>query len=151
MSLLKLLFGTKRRKTFSFSSFFKLFGYKAGGRRSYSRPRRRTVDFNANKMKKTYPLTSGGYFGRKGKGASRVIHSSNCIKESKKFFSNIARGGRKKDISSNVLQRIMADGGVVVYREKTSTPESPAINLGKMIGKVRNQKIHFVKKEKNDG
>jgi hypothetical protein len=42
----------------------------------------------------------------------------------------------------------MKDGGRVIYREKTSMPNSPAVNLSEMKGEVKNQKIHFEREEK---
>ena len=44
--------------------------------------------------------------------------------------------------------KIMNDSGVVTYREKTTTPNSPAVDFGNMKGKVKNQRVHFLKKEK---
>lgn len=41
----------------------------------------------------------------------------------------------------------MKDGGKVIYRKITSTPNSPAVSLGNMKGRAKNQKIHFVKRE----
>lgn len=41
----------------------------------------------------------------------------------------------------------MKDGGKVIFRKKTSTPNSPAVSLGNMKGEVKNQKIHFVKRK----
>ena len=43
----------------------------------------------------------------------------------------------------------MKDGGRVIYRERTSTPDSPAVNLSEMKGKVKNQKIHFERRKNN--
>ena len=41
---------------------------------------------------------------------------------------------------------IMRDGGVVTYRENTKTKNSPAVDFGKMTGKVKNQRVHFIEK-----
>ena len=99
-------------------------------------------------MRKKYPLSKGGYFGEKGDN-KRVVHAENQIKESKKFYTQVSRGGKNKPMSNGRgSQKIMKDGGVVTYREKTSTPNSPAVNLSEMKGIVKNQKIHFEKEKK---
>ncbi|MBQ7340405.1 MAG: hypothetical protein IJW43_06095 [Clostridia bacterium] len=134
MSLLKLLFGNTR---------------KTKGRKR----RRGTVDFNAFRIRRKYPLSKHGYFGVSGENR-RVIYANNHHREAKSFFSKLSRGGRKKDalkkktLRNNIDIRVMRDGGHVTYREKTSTPNSPAVDLGRLTGKVKNQRIHFLKKEK---
>ena len=105
--------------------------------------RKGTVDYNARKMRKEYPTTKGGYFGVAGKNR-RVIYSKNQYEESRRFYSKVSRGGNESPLpNKHGVRKIMRDGGVVIYREKTSTPDSPAVDFGKMKGKVRNQKIHF--------
>ena len=107
-----------------------------------------TVDYNARKMRKKYPMTKGGYFGVAGEN-KRVIYSNNQYADSKKFYNRMGKGGTEKPLSNaHGIKRIMKDGGVVSYREKTSTKDSPAVDFGKMKGKVKNQRVHFIKKEK---
>lgn len=107
-----------------------------------------TVDYNAHKNRKKYPTTKGGYFGVAGDN-KRVIYSKDQYKESKQFYSKMGKGGVEKPLQNmHGVQKIMKDGGVVSYREKTSTPNSPAVDFGKMKGQVKNQRIHFIKKEK---
>ena len=107
-----------------------------------------TVDYNAHKMRRKYPTTKGGYFGVAGDN-KRVIYSNNQYKEAKQFYSKAGRGGKEKLLpNAHGVKKIMKDGGVVSYRQKTSTPDSPAVDFGKMKGKVKNQRIHFIKKEK---
>lgn len=109
-----------------------------------------TVGYNAHKMRKKYPTTKDGYFGVKGK-SSRVIYSKNHVKESKQFYSEISKGGKETSLpNGHGVQKTMRDGGKVTYREKTSTPNSPAVDLGKMQGKIKNQKIHFERRTRND-
>lgn len=80
--------------------------------------KRGTVDHNAHRMRKKYPLSKGGYFGEKGDN-KRVVHAENQIKESKKFYTQVSRGGKNKPMSNGRgSQKIMKDGGVVTYREK---------------------------------
>ncbi len=121
--------------------------------------KRGTVDYNAHKNRKKYPTTKGGYFGEKGKSKGkaskkepvRVIRSKNQFATANDFYSKIGNGGKEKPLSNgHGKQKIMKDGGRVVYREKTSTPDSPAVNLSEMKGKVKNQKIHFEKEKNNE-
>lgn len=111
-----------------------------------------TVEHNAQKMKKKYPLSEYGYFGEKGHGKSRVIYSDNHEKEAERFYSKISKGGKKQALpNGHGEHKTMRDGGKVIYRKKTLTPNSPAVNLGDMKGKIKNQKIHFEKRRKNNG
>ena len=104
-----------------------------------------TVERNAQKMTKKYPLTAQGYFGRQGKGNARVIVSNDQNQEAKCFYAMISKGGKEKPLpNGHGVQKMMKYGGTVVYREKTSTLNSPAVNLGNMKGKIKNQKIHFI-------
>ena len=106
------------------------------------------MDYNAHKNKKKYPTTKGGYFGVAGDNR-RVIYSQNQYKESKQFYSKMSKGGTEEPLQNgHGKKKIMKDGGVVAYREKTSTKDSPAVDFGKMKGRVKNQRIHFIKKEK---
>lgn len=115
------------------------------------KPKKGTVARNAQRMQQKYPLTEHGYFGEKGKGNSRVIYSNNHIKEACYFYSQVSKGGKRGVLSNGHGEvKTMKDGGKVIYRKTTSTPNSPAVNLGNMKGKVKNQKIHFeVRRMKN--
>ena len=107
-----------------------------------------TVDYNAHKNRKKYPTTEGGYFGEKG-NSRRVIYAENQYKESKNFYSKIGKGGVETPLpNKHGRQKTMKDGGRVVYREETSTKESPAVDLGLMKGKIKNQRIHFERRKK---
>ena len=107
-----------------------------------------TVDYNAHKNRKKYPTTKGGYFGETGDN-KRVIYSKNQFEEAKRFYSKMGKGGEEEPLpNAHGVKKIMKDGGVVSYREKTSTKDSPAVDFGKMKGRVKNQRIHFIKKEK---
>jgi hypothetical protein len=102
-------------------------------------------------MTKKYPLTAQGYFGRQGKGNARVIVSNDQNQEAKCFYAMISKGGEETALpNGHGRQTTMKYGGVVVYRGKTSTPNSPAVSLSKMKGKIKNQKIHFEKEQNNE-
>ncbi|MBQ8375273.1 MAG: hypothetical protein IJX98_06870 [Clostridia bacterium] len=106
-----------------------------------------TVEYNAQKMKKRYPLNEYGYFGESGDN-KRVIYAKNHERESRRFYSQVSKGGEEIPLDNGRgVKKIMRDGGVVVYRKKTKTPNSPAVDLGGMKGKVKNQRIHFIKRE----
>ena len=103
------------------------------------------IERNAQKMAKKYPLTAEGYFGVKGKGNARVIVSNDQNQDAKCFYAMISKGGKEKPLlNGRGLQKKMKYGGTIVYRGKTSTLNSPAVSLGKMKGKIKNQKIHFI-------
>ncbi len=126
--------------------------FKRKPKRQKKTPQRGTVDYNAYKMRKKYPLSKNGYFGERGQGRSRVVYSDEHEKEAKHFYEKMGKYGKRKPLpNGHGEQKIMKDGGLVIYRKKTSTPNSPAVNFGKMKGKVKNQKIHFVKMRKNNG
>lgn len=131
MGLLKVLFGNSAKQ------------------KKNSRRKRGTVDYNAHKMRRKYPTTIGGYFGEKGNNR-RVIYSENQYEESKRFYSKIGKGGVETPLpNKHGVQKTMKDGGRVVYRENTSTEESPAVDLGQMQGKIKNQRIHFERRKNN--
>ena len=125
-----------------------LFKKRKKDKEKEQKPPKGTVDYNARKIKKKYPVNEYGFFGEKGDN-KQVIYSPKHVKDSKKFFKKISNGGKRKDSGNDYsIQKIMKDNGSVVYREKTSTPNSPAVDLGDMKGKIKNQRIHFLKKEK---
>ena len=117
-----------------------------------------TVDYNAHKMRRKYPLNERGYFGEKGrskrkpgqKQVVRVIESENQYKTAKDFYSKISKGGKESPLpNSQGKRKDLLDKTTIVYREKTSTPSSPAVSLNTpKNSKVESQKIHFEKKQK---
>ena len=140
---------TRRGKKNGLMSFLKrLFGKvkKVCRELKYAFPKKDTVDYNAKKMRKEYPLNEYGYFGTAGDN-KRIISSKNHIKESKEFYSKASSGGKAMAMDNGKgTKTIMRDGGVVTYRENTKTKNSPAVDFGKMTGKVKNQRVHFIEK-----
>lgn len=111
--------------------------------------RKKTIDDNADKMKKDYPLTSSGYFGEKGKNA-RIIKTDTPEATSTDFYNKLGDGGKSEPLSNGKGTRTtLPDGSIIVHRLITSTPGSPAVDI-KVIGasKVKSQKVHFVKEGK---
>lgn len=129
-----------------------LFGY------SKQKRKRGTVGYNAHKMRRKYPLNEQGYFGKKGKSKGkpgqkqvvRVIESRNQYKTAKDFYSKISKGGKEKPLHNGRGKRKdLSDKTAIVYREKTGSPNSPAVNLNTpKNSKVKSQKIHFEKKQR---
>jgi len=106
-----------------------------------------SIQNNARAMSHIYPMTNG-YFGQKGKN-HRVIYSKNQYETASDFYSRITRGGVEKSLPNNKGKiNYLEDGTKVVYRKKTSTPNSPAVEITVYYpNSVRGQKIHFLKEE----
>ncbi len=125
------------------------FGETVGSKPPEKPYRKCTIDDNAERMKKLYPLSPSGYFGKKGKN-SRVIKSASPEATSTDFYEKIGFGGRSEPLSNGRGTRTtLPDGSIIVHRLITSTPGSPAVDI-KVIGtsKVKSQKVHFVKEGK---
>lgn len=105
-----------------------------------------SVSDNAKRVAKKYNLDKNGYFGTKGKNA-RIFKSNDPIKSSADFYKKISKGGKQSVLPNGKgVQSIFGDGSRVVYRVKTSTPNSPAVDISISIySGIRKQKIHFIK------
>ena len=122
--------------------------------------RKVTVERNARRMRRRYPLNRHGLFGEAGKGRvtgkgvrkehKRVIKSANQNRTARDFYSKIGRGGKESALPNGHGKRTdLPDKTTIIYREKTSTPNSPAVSLNtRTDSKIKNQKIHFEKEEK---
>ena len=105
-----------------------------------------SVADNAQSVAKEYNLGIDGFFGEKGKNV-RILKSDDPIKTSADFYKRIGNGGKQSVLPNGKgVQTIFDDGSRVVYRIKTSTPDSPAVDISISIySGIRNQKIHFIK------
>ena len=105
-----------------------------------------SVSDNAKSVAKKYNLNKNGFFGEKGKNA-RILKSSNPVKTSADFYNKIRKGGKQSVLPNGKgVQTIFDDGSRVVYRVKTSTPNSPAVDISISIySGIRKKKIHFIK------
>lgn len=103
---------------------------------------------NVQAASQKYRLTQSGYFGNKGKN-SRVIKSKNPVATSKDFYSLLSKGGKESKLANGKgVQTVFPDGTRIVYRVKTSTPNSPAVDISvSIVSPVKRQKIHFVKED----
>ena len=100
---------------------------------------------NVDKMKRQYPLTSGGYFGKDGKNC-RIITTDTPISTSEDFANKIAKGFTRNPIGNKGWVAEADDGTIITYRVITSTTGSPAVDINIKNVKnpsVKGQKIHF--------
>ena len=101
---------------------------------------------NAESVAKKYNLNEFGNFGKKGDNC-RVFKCDDPLKESAEFYKKLSKGGVETPLPrGNGVKTTFDDFSVVTYREITKTPNSPAIDIKiKTPGKIRGQKIHFIK------
>ena len=119
---------------------------KTGGDKS-SKPKV-TIDDNVKVMKKDYPYTKDGLFGKKGKNA-RIIATDTPEATSIDFYQKIGKGGYVDELPNGKGTRVIfEDGTVVTHRIVTKTPNSPAVDIKIVNSKlIRKQKIHFIKED----
>ena len=108
-----------------------------------------SLESNAKAMASHYSYTLNGYFGQKGKNC-RIISSIDPINTSIDFYKKIGKGGTTTDLPNGKgTKTTLNDGTVIVHRIITSTKGSPAVEITVSgTPKIKNQKIHFVLKEK---
>ena len=101
---------------------------------------------NAESVAKKYNLDKFGNFGKKGDNC-RVFKCDDPVKESAEFYKKISKGGAERPLPNGKgVQTYFDDHSNVVYRVVTKTPDSPAVNINiETPGKIRKQKIHFIK------
>lgn len=110
------------------------------------------TDNNIHYASQKYGLSSGGYFGEKGKRGSanwiRQIKTKDPEVEAGKFYDMLSDGGKEKPMSNgHGFITTMPDGSLVSIRRITSTAGSTAVELkltGFHNGVKRKQKIHFI-------
>ncbi len=111
---------------------------------------RSSIDDNADKMSKQYPVTQKGYFGQPGKNSGiRVIYSTSPIETAKNFYSQISKGGHEIPLTNGRgKQTIFSDGSRVVMR-LYSKSGSPAVEIRIIKPEnIKTQKIHFEERKK---
>lgn len=89
-----LYFSCKRKGLTKFQRGVKVKLLKRSVEKSKKALQKGTVDYNAKKIQKRYPLNKYGYFGKKGNGA-RVIYTYNHEKAAKCFYFKISKGGKR--------------------------------------------------------
>lgn len=94
-------------------------------------------------------MTAGGRFGRKGKN-TQVVESTDPSATARHFWAVLSKGGRAAPLPNGRGDRVrFDDGSLVVFRTRTTTTGSPAIEISitsTKLGLPPYQKIHFVKK-----
>lgn len=95
-------------------------------------------------------LNSYGHFGNKGRSRNvRVIKSKDPVADARAMYESLKEGGVEKTLPGGKGYRAVFDDGIsVVFREQTSTPNSPAIEIqGSSSSMIRDQKIHFLESD----
>ncbi len=112
-----------------------------------------SVDNNIHYTAQEYGLSPSGYFGEKGtKGSKpfvRQIFTKNPESEAGRFYDILTDGGTEKPLpNGHGFITTMPDGSTVSIRIKTSSKDSPAVELTLMgfhRDVKKHQKIHFVR------
>ena len=107
-----------------------------------------SIEENVESVRKTYELHEDGYFAERGvKPHIREFVSETPQSSAKDFYHKLGKGGKESDIPGGIgLRRRLDDGTWVNIRLKTSTPDSPAVQISSSASKmVKNQKVHFLK------
>ena len=83
------------------------------------------------------------------KKGNRIYECDDPMTESKVFYKALGRGASDRPVKGvDAIQRELSDGTLITYRQRTSIPDSPAVQISKSASeKVRNQKVHFVMSE----
>lgn len=113
------------------------------------------VDNNVYYAGQEYGLSTRGYFGEKSKKGSanwiRQIFTTHPETEASRFYDLLTTGGSEKSLTNgHGFITTMPDGSKITIRIKTSSKDSPAVDLkleGFHEGIKTHQKIHFVRKE----
>lgn len=125
-------------------------GFHGGFGKTEGLFRQSSIINNANSMKLIYPLTKSGYFGERGKNC-RIILTDSPKATSMDFYSRLSKGGKTTTLNNGKgKMTILGDGTRIVHRLITKTKDSPAVEIT-ISGSpnIKNQKIHFIRKEAN--
>ena len=115
-----------------------------------------SISENLPNLTPRYTLTNG-YFGIRGDSTRekiRHIESKDPIFTSNDFYNKLTHGATEKKMSNGkgTIAKL-ADGTIVSYRKVSSSDGTPAVDINiknsKESGGVKQQKIHFVKEEKD--
>lgn len=116
-----------------------------------------TLNDNLPKLTKKYPLSKDGYFGTpasKKNNYVRHIASKDPLGTAKEFYK-LATKNHKPETpipggKGNYAE--MRDGTTITIRPVSSSPDkSPAIDIRRVsLGRVKEQKIHFIKDINHD-
>lgn len=122
---------------------------KTKGSNTSGKSKSASLNSNLNALTSTYKLTESGYFGEKSGKHIRNIESDNPIKTANDFFNKATKGAKVEATSNGEGKKAkMSDGYTITIREVShSADKSPAvdIHIKGIPGKIKDQKIHFVK------
>ncbi len=111
-----------------------------------------TIADNLPDVTKRFSLSDAGYFDKQGRGA-RVIESNAPVSTAYELFNRLVKGYVKitpipnNDGTRKGVVATMRDGTIITLRKKSSSDGSPAVDINiRSPGRVKTQKIHFVKK-----
>ena len=114
----------------------------------------RTLRENLQECSKVYPINEKGFLSKKGKSRReyiRQIDGDDAILTARQFYEALAYGGIEESLPNGKGVRTrLKDGTFVIYREITSTPGSPAVEINVDDSNdscgLKYQKIHFEKR-----
>ena len=112
-----------------------------------------TLNDNLPKLTKKYPLKDG-YFAPRGNGRN-FVREMKCkapVATAKDFYNIATKKHEEETIyDGNVSVATMRDKTEISHRSFSSSDGSPVVEINiKTIGRVKYQKIHFVKETSND-
>lgn len=115
----------------------------------YTQGKKKIIEVNSKTLIEKYGM-SNGYFGKAGKNV-RVIESKDNYATAESFYNTISSGGCEYKLKNgHGVMTILPDGTRIVYRVVTKTQGSPAVEISiSSSPKIKDQKIHFIKKEQD--
>jgi hypothetical protein len=115
-----------------------------------------TLNDNLPKLTKKYPLSKDGYFAPRGSGGNhvRVMKCKDPLGTAKEFYKIATHKSLSKENLDNTIgqKAVLKDGTTITIRPVSSSlDKSPAIDIRRVSpGRVKEQKIHFIKDTKHD-
>ena len=111
----------------------------------------KNLEQNAEFANDLFKMTESGNFGDSGKSKGvRCIYSSDPMADSLELFERLGRGAKNDDTFTveGGTRRYLGDETSIIHRSRTSTPDSPAVEIHDPgTDKIRKQKIHFIFEE----
>ena len=115
-----------------------------------------TLNDNLPKLTKKNPLSKDGYFAPRGSGGNhvRIMKSKDPLGTAKEFYKLATKNhiNQQKIPGGIGFYAEMRDGTRITFRPVSSSPDkSPAVDIRRVSsGRVKEQKIHFVKETNHD-
>ena len=115
---------------------------------------RHSLNDNLPKLTKKYPLSKDGYFAPRGSGRIfvREMKCKDPVATARDFYNIATKKHEEERIyDGKVSVATMRDKTEISHRSFSSSDGSPVVEINiKTIGRVKHQKIHFVKEISND-